>query len=241
MRPQHHNRHRKPCELIPSANQTFRLVGHGDYDFVRILGESFALQSQNRIDEACNLRYSAVQRLTALLPDDEEVILDFGHANSRAALELLQASSTDHFLIGDFEMAAALSEALLELDPEDHLGNITLLGWCYVALGEYELFDDTVLDIADSAAERPLLMLWSAFRQTGELPTELLHTLADRHAPLFDEFTRDDHPADDSYLSQIDTDSPSREAQARHLWLFTRHLWESSPDFIAALKSAKKS
>ena len=229
----------KQATLKPTPNQTFELTGHGDFDFAAVLGNSYRLQAENRIEEACNERYAAVQRLMELLPDDEEVILEFGHHNSRAALELVQASSLDHFLIGDFEMAAALSELLLELDPEDHLGNIVLSGFCYVALGEYELFDEVLGDIADSQPEKVILKLWAAFRQTGKLPENDLKTLRERFAIYFDEFSSGRHPVDEAFMADAASDSPSRRTEARRLWLQTEHLWASESGFIAALQAAR--
>lgn len=226
----------KNARLKPTPNQTFELEGRGEYDFAAALEKSYRLQGENRIEEACNERYAAVQRLMEILPEDEETILEFGHRNSRAALELLQASGVDHFLIGDFEMAAALSELLLELDPEDHSGGITLLGFCYVALGEYELFDEIAGDIADSLPEKAILNLWSAFRRTGKLPAGDMKVLRERFADLFDEFTAAEHPVDSEYLAGEQSDSPSRKTQARRLWLQTEHLWTPFGDFIEALK-----
>lgn len=226
----------KKAELKPTADQTFELVGRGDYDFTAVLERSYRLQSDNRMEEACNERYAAVQRLVGLLPDDEEVILEFGHRNSRSALELLQASSIDHFLIGDYEMAAALSETLLDLDPEDHLGNIVLSGFCYVALGEYELFDEISGDIADGAPEKQILKLWSAFRRTGRLPDGELRMFRERSTAFYDEFTGGEHPADDAYMADMESEKPSRRTLARRLWLQTEHLWQQHPDFIEALR-----
>ena len=100
--------------------------------------------SARAVEEACNERFRAFQRLAGLLPDDEEVVLAWNHRNTRAALELLHASAVDHFLIDDFEMSAAMLELLLELDPEDHLEGIVLLAFDYVALDERELFDETI-------------------------------------------------------------------------------------------------
>ena len=71
---------------------------------------------------------------------NEEVILEWNHRNSRAALELIHASAVDHFLIDDFEMSAALLEMLLDLDPEDHLEGSELLAFDYLAMDENGTF-----------------------------------------------------------------------------------------------------
>ena len=60
------------------------------------------------MDEACNLRFHAFQHLADLIPDNEEVILEWEHPNTQAALHLLYRSAVDHFLIDDFELSAAV-------------------------------------------------------------------------------------------------------------------------------------
>jgi hypothetical protein len=41
----------------------------------------------------------------------------------------------------------------------------------------------------------------------------------------------------DEYLNDIESEHPSRESQARELWLQTEHLWTQFPGFIEALQS----
>ncbi|MDE6876829.1 MAG: tetratricopeptide repeat protein, partial [Alistipes sp.] len=127
--------------LNPTPDQTFEVVGEGAYNFVRVLAHSRELQASGAVEQACDERFQAFQRLAGLIPDDEEVILEWNHRNSRAALELVQASAVDHFLINDFELSAALLEMLLDLDPEDHLEGSELLAFDYLAMDETELFD----------------------------------------------------------------------------------------------------
>ncbi|WP_417172784.1 hypothetical protein [Alistipes putredinis] len=81
----------------------FEIVDQGAYDFVRVLTHSKQLQRQGRVEEACNERFHAFQRISELLPEDEEVILEWEDPNTRAALEVIHASAIDHFLINDFE------------------------------------------------------------------------------------------------------------------------------------------
>ncbi|MBQ3083039.1 MAG: tetratricopeptide repeat protein [Alistipes sp.] len=224
------------AQLNPTPDQTFELIGSGPYDFNKVLTDARTLQERGEVEAACNHRYQAFQRLMALLPDDEEVILEWNHRNSRAALELLHASAIDHFLIGDFEMSAALLELLLELDPEDHLEGSTLLAFDYQAMGEQELFDEVINDVSDKQAERVILMLWAGFQREGHLPEGELIRLRDRFAPYYREFRADEHPADEAYLRSIESERPTPEAEARELWLRTESLWARFPDFIEALK-----
>lgn len=225
-------------QLNPTPDQTFELIGSGPYDFVKILAESRRRQQQGEVEEACNDRFQAFQRLMALLPDEEEVILEWNHPNSRAALELLRATAIDHFLIDDFEMSAAMLELLLELDPEDHLEGSTLLAFDYQAMDEQELFDEVINDVSDKHAVRELLLLWAGFRRDGVLPQGELIRFRERFAPYYREFTAEEHPADAAYLASIESERPTVEAEARELWLQTENLWARWPEFIRELKRA---
>ena len=46
----------------------------------------------------------------------------------------------------------------------------------------------------------------------------------------------DKHEITPDYLADIESERPSREAQARELWLQTEHLWTQFPGFVEALK-----
>lgn len=223
-------------QLNPTPDQTFELIGSGPYDFAKILAETRRLQREGAVERACNERFQAFQRLMALLPDEEEVVLEWNHANSRAVLELLHATAIDHFLIDDFELSAAMLELLLELDPEDHLEGSTLLAFDYQAMDEQELFDEVINDVSDKHAVRVLLLLWAGFRRDGRLPQGELIRFRERFAPYYREFTADEHPADAAYLASIESEHPTAEAEARELWLQTENLWRLWPEFIAELR-----
>lgn len=153
-------------------------------------------------------------------------------------LELLKSSAIDHFLVGDFEMAAGMFEMILDMDPEDHLEATKPLAYCYVALGEYELFDEVINDISDKYPEKEILKLWSEFRRNGSLPAgEMIH-LRKNFPVFYAEFVAPTHPVSPEYLADIESERPSREAQARELWLQTEHLWTSFPGFIEALRES---
>jgi tetratricopeptide (TPR) repeat protein len=225
--------------LTPTAEQTFELEGSGPWDFRKRLRTAEEMQRSGQIEAACEERYRAVQLIEELLPEEEEINLEWNHPNSRAALELIHGSAIDHFLIGDFELSAALLELCLELDPEDHLEAVNLLGFDYVELGEYDLCEEILLDISEKSPMRPLLELWLAFRRSEELAAAPLQHLKSRHTALFEEFTAEEHPADDAFIKEINSERPSARAQARELWLQTEPLWALHPEFISALKAAK--
>lgn len=228
------------AQLMPNADQTYRIVARedseGSYDFQAVIEQARKMEHENRVEEACNLRYQAFQRIYELLPEGEETILDWHDDNSRAAVMLINYSAIDHFLIGDWEMSAGMSELILEVDPEDHLEATTRLAYSYVALGEYESFDEIVNDISDKHADKQLLLLWSEQRRSGKLLEGNLRRFKTRFAPYFSEFIADEHPVSGEYLADIDGDRPSQESLARELWLRTEHLWLVFPDFIAELK-----
>lgn len=228
-------------QLRPTADQTFRLVADPadrNWDFVEILARSRREEQQGNIEAACNTRYHAVQRLEELLPESGEVIFEWEDDNSQAALEVVYCSAIDHFLIGDWEMAAAMFEMLLELDPEDHLEAIIRLAYTYIAMEEYDSYDDVADDINDKSVDKAILTLWSEFRRTGTLPAVEVRNFGKRFAAYFDEFRADEHPIDEGYLADIESERPSVAAQARELWLQTEHLWAQFGGFIEALRKA---
>lgn len=223
--------------LNPTPDQTFEIVGQGPYDFVRVLARARDMQTSGDVEGACNERFRAFQRLAELIPEDEEVVLEWNHRNSRAALELIHASAVDHFLIDDFEMSAALLEMLLELDPEDHLEGSELLAFDYLAMDEQELFDEVIDNVPDQSAARGVLLLWASFLRDGTLPEGEVNRFRSRFAPWLAEFVAAEHPADEAYLRDIESERPSLAAQARELWLRTENLWALWPGFIEALKT----
>ncbi len=231
--------------LKPTIHQTFVIVPNpndnsGDYEFDAILEESRRLESAGQVEKACDVRYQAFQRLVELLPDDlSETELEWEDGNTRSALMLINFSSIDHFLVGDFELCAAMLEMLLELDSEDHLEATTRLAYAYLALEEYDLYDEIINDISDRYADKTILALWCDFRRNGILSEGYLRRLKTRFSHFYEEFMAEQHPIDEFYLTEIEKEKPSRRALARELWLQTEHLWKLFPGFIEALRQTR--
>jgi tetratricopeptide (TPR) repeat protein len=230
------------AELKPTPANTYRIVYNegGDgvpCDFGHALEFSRQQEAAGEIEQACNTRFEALQCLMELIPDSTDLELDWDDENSRDAMLLINYSAIDHFLVGDFEMCAAMLEMLLELDPEDHFEASKRLGYAYVALEEWELFDEVMNDISDKYADKELLALWSEFRHYGRLPEGELRRFKRTFGVYFDEFTADTHPVDEVYLEDIESERPSSKTLARELWLQTEHLWSLFPGFIDALKA----
>ncbi|MCD8071792.1 MAG: tetratricopeptide repeat protein [Alistipes sp.] len=233
----------RKAELVPTAGSIYRIVYSEDGDgvachFGRALARSQAQETEGDIEGACNTRFEAFQQLMELIPDSTDMELDWEDSNSRDAILLLSFSAIDHFLIGDFEMCAAMLEMQVELDPEDHLEASKRLAYAYVALEEYDSFDEVINDVSDKYADKELLSLWSEFRRTGKMAAGELRHFKKSFATYYDEFTADDHPVDEDYVRDIESDHPSKQTLARELWLQTEHLWKLFPGFIEALKSA---
>ena len=234
----------KKALLRPTAENTYRIVYAIDgpegvtVDFGHELERSQDMEQQGDIEGACNVRYEAFQKLMELIPDTTDIELDWDDTNSRDAMLVVSYSAIDHFLLGDFEMSAAMLEMLLELDPEDHLEASIMLAYDYVALEEWELFDEVINDVSDKHADKDILVLWSEFRRTGKLPLGELHHFKVSFKPYYEEFISQEHPVDSSYLSDIRSEKPSKKALARELWIQTEHLWKLFPGFTEAIANS---
>ena len=49
--------------LNPTPDQTFEIVGDGPYNFTRVLAHTRELEAAGNVEDACNERYQAFQRL----------------------------------------------------------------------------------------------------------------------------------------------------------------------------------
>ena len=214
----------------------FELEGRGRYNFVRHNEAIEALVKEGRYDEACEARYEAFQLLVDALPEDEAMPLRWEHANSRAAVSVLYGSAVDHFRIGDLEMAMAQLELLLDCDPEDHFEAVNLLALCYVAMEEWELFEDLSIDLTDKSAEAVVARLWASYRGDGEVDKSLLSLLKSRHKAYYEELCLEEHPDDEAFRRDIESERPSQRAEAREWWLLTEPLWREFSEFLAAIK-----
>lgn len=208
------------------------------YQFEAVYTLAGLYTASGDFEKACNVRYKACQRIMSILPeeDEEPLELDWEYRENQYLLLLLRSSAIDHFLLPDFEMAAGMLETLLELDGEDHLEAVGTLAFCYVGLGERELFDAILPDLSDKDAEKIVVRAWAEYTFDGKVSVETLSEFKRDFKAAYKEFTADSHEVTDQYLADIDSEHPSQEARGRLLWLQTEHLWAEAPEFIAALK-----
>ena len=222
-------------QFTPTEDQTFELECRGCYNFVSHKERVDRVVAEGRYAEACEARYEAFQVAVDILPEDEAMPLKWEHANSRAMISIIYGSAVDHFRIGDLEMAMAQLEMLLDCDPEDHFEAINLLALCYVAMEEWEAFDDIVIDLTDKSAEAVVARLWASYQRNGDLDKALMSLLKSRHKAYYAEITATEHPEDEAFKRDITSDKPSQGAEAREWWLLTEPLWSEFPEFIKAL------
>lgn len=193
------------------------------------------LTQQGQVDQACQLRFDGCNIILDILPDDEDIILEWdADTNNQEAVEMLYCSGVDHFMHGDYEYAAGLLEMALMLDEEDHFAATNTLAYCYIALQEWELLEETLIDIPTPSMEATLINTWAEFEQ-GKLknPKPKLQSQAPE---LLAELTAPEHPIDPQFTTEIKSDKPSKQTQAREIYLKTEGIWQRFSNFIEALR-----
>lgn len=214
---------RQSLRLEPTADQTFIIAGG---ELRRRLDRTRRAEEEGDFERACRERFDMVQEIAEAMPDDEAVELDWSDDNSRAAMEALRDASVDALLAGETEIAAAQLELLLDADPEDHTEATPTLAMCYVALGDRECFEDTLMDIDDRGPVKPLLKAWDSFRRNGRADAADLDALR-RHRAVAAEMCADDHTT---------AVSDGQESAARELWFMCEPLVGRDAGFLEYLK-----
>ena len=218
--------------LKPPENQNFILLGG---EFAKTLDHAHAQEAEGNFEGACNTRYQAFQQIVDVLPEDEAAELDFSHANTRAAIEIIYGSAVDNFLAGDVELSAAQLELLLDCDSEDHIEATPQLALCYIALEEWECLEEIVPDLGEKSAFKPLVEALAEYAATGNVSAENKAALR-RHRHLCEELSRNDHPADEAYLKDISSERPTQQALAREIYLRCEPLLLKYEGFVEKIK-----
>lgn len=191
---------------------------------------------EGKIEQACQIRFEGCNMLLDAIPDDQEDVLLNWDADqyNRDAIEIFYLSGIDHFAHGDYEYSAALLEMALMLDEEDHMMATIPLLYCYIALEEWELFDENIANIDDKSLDYLLLNTLSGFihKKIKNPKAEI----AKKSPELIKELVADEHPVTKEFLDDIESPKPSTKAQAREIYLQTEGFWQIFPEFIAALK-----
>ena len=210
---------------------------------VRVEGVNYA-QLLRRCEEqerggnyasACEARFDAVQAFLDRV-GEEPVALDWEDQNSRSLLELIYRSASDHLQIGELEMAVALWESVIDMDEEDHFEATMILAFCYVALEDWDCLESARFDISPKMPEYHLLQLWERYIKSREIDQSALRELRTRHKMWWEEFTADEHPADEAYFADCRSERPSKRTEAREFWFATAPLWEGDREFLEKIK-----
>ena len=210
---------------------------------VRVEGVNYA-QLLRRCEEqerggnyasACEARFDAVQAFLDRV-GEEPVALDWEDQNSRSLLELIYRSASDHLQIGELEMAVALWESVIDMDEEDHFEATMILAFCYVALEDWDCLESARFDISPKMPEYHLLQLWERYIKSREIDQSALRELRTRHKMWWEEFTADEHPADEAYFADCRSERPSKRTEAREFWFATAPLWEDYREFLEKIK-----
>ena len=229
-------------ELQPTVNQTFRLIGNSARGNLNArLEQSYKAEQEDDYPAACMMRFEAFEDILATLPDDEDsaVTLDRTHPNTLAAMEIILASAVDSYLAGEGEVAAAQLELLLDCDDEDPLEATPILALCYAMIGEWECLEDIEPDLGDKSALVPLLRALQQFVTTDKIESNTVEQLA-RYKEFAAELKLTDHPTDEAYTRDINSDRPTRAALAREMYLRTETLLNTYPKFLPALTAMLK-
>lgn len=223
--------------LEPTENQTFVLRGNRGCDFAAVRRRAAEAEQRGDYLAACQVRYEAFGWLVDALPDDEPTPMEWSDPNTQAALETVRDSAADNFVVGDFELAAAQLEMLLDCDGEDHTGATPALALCYAALGEWECLDEIQPDLDDRS---PLCALLAALHEyvAGGAVSAAAAAAVRRFEHLWAELGAAEHPVGDDCLKDISPARPSPAAQARDMWLQFSPIFTLHPGFTAALLAA---
>lgn len=221
----------KDIIITPTALGNFQIDSPNFGDLLR------RSRQMSNWEQAAEMRFEPVQQLFDYI-GDEEMQLDWEHANTRSAIETIYASATDYLNIGEVEMAAALWENLLAMDPEDHMSVNIPLAFCYVVLEDLDCLEGSMFDISPKRPEYHLLILWQEYFHSKGLDIDALRELRTRHKAWFTEFIADSHPVDSEYLEDSRKDKPTATTEARELWFVLEPLMASAPEFIEMLRRA---
>jgi hypothetical protein len=153
-------------------------------------------------------------------------------------MELLYAAGADQFIVGEVETAVALWEILLAVDEEDHMSVSVPLAFGYVELEDFDCLEEMLFSISSKTPEYHLLTLWAEYRRTGGVDRDALRTLRSRHKVWLEEFLADEHPIDEEYLADSQSERPSQRTEARELFFATAPLWERNANFLKTIKKA---
>ncbi len=150
-----------------------------------------------QVEDACQTRLDCATLIFDLiesLPDNENIEIDMNTPDNLAVIMTIYLSAIDHYSIGDYEMAAAMLEMILEMDVEDHLGANNYLAFAYAALGENDGVEEQCKIMMPTPQTKELLRTITKHSANPDAPVsdnvkELLENPTDDHKIMLEPLT----------------------------------------------------
>lgn len=137
-----------------------KILNEEPHNFPVALALADSYMELDKVEKACQTRLDCatlVFELVENLPDNENIEIDMNSQDNFAVILTIYLSAIDHYSIGDYEMAAAMLEIILEMDVEDHLGANNYLAFTYAALGENDAVEDQLKIMMPTPQTKELL------------------------------------------------------------------------------------
>lgn len=172
-------------QFTPTGNNLYNI--ESDVDLGQILLKSDELMDVGRVEEACQIRYDVtVEALEQLDKFDDAIELNMQNAENQDFVDLIVKCGIDHYFISDFEIAAAIFETALDLDPEDHYGATANAGFCYAGLQEWDSLDAIIESGVLQKEEAEFLEVFqqATINKKTKTPQELKNIITDPNSQL---------------------------------------------------------
>lgn len=226
-----------------SGAELQKIIEREPYNFNARQDLATLLIEEGDLERACQIRFDgcmlALEALQEAEDDESDDTIEIAWDNSggnRNFVSMIAASATDHYMFGDFEMAATLYETALMLDSEDHLDVSPPMLCSFAAIGEWEAYDIYKINLAPKSLVSQFVSAFADYmRLTGSERDKAMAAAVGNLADLAAELRATDHPADEHFLNDIESKRPSRNAQARALWFAHTPIWTSFPQFTDAI------
>ncbi len=137
-----------------------KILNEEPHNFPVALALADSYMEIDQVEKACQTRLDCATLIFDLvdsLPDNESLEIDVNSQDNLAVIMTIYLSAIDHYSIGDFEMAAAMLEIILEMDVEDHLGANNYLAFTYAALGDNDAVEEQLKIMMPTPQTKELL------------------------------------------------------------------------------------
>lgn len=224
----------------PTTDELTQIIAREPYNFAARMELADRLLEAGDVDAACEVRFEGCVIALESLPDedsDEDVEIAWDNSEgNRNFVSIIAVSAGDHYMFGDFEMAAVMFETALLLDSEDHLDVTPAMLCSFAALGEWEAYDLYKINLAPKSLGSQLVTAFADFRRLeGAAQADAIASARSAMPDMVAELLLEDHPQDERIMDDMYSKRPSRAAQARALWFDHTPIWSAFPEFVEAM------